>query len=141
MGAAPGGGASSWYTANEVRLGFSECFSAVKRKGTRHGRRRGAVRVEKRLLSVQQISADIRIAYRFWRGWEGKGTAAKCPLRAGERAQASACLAWAEHWWSKGVEGARRASRRHKKATGSRGPGQTGGATLRGVEEEEHSTE
>jgi hypothetical protein len=28
------GGASSWYTASEVRLGFSECFSAVRSKGT-----------------------------------------------------------------------------------------------------------
>jgi hypothetical protein len=61
-----------------------------------HGRQGGAVRAEKRLSSVQQISEGTRIQYMSWGNWDGEGTAAKCPLRAGGLGAGVSCLAWAD---------------------------------------------
>jgi hypothetical protein len=74
-------GASRWYTASEVRLGCSECPKGREKKW--HGRRRGAVRVEKRLSSVQQISADIRIEYTSWGRLRWKRDSSKASVAGG----------------------------------------------------------
>lgn len=97
------GGASSWYTASEVRLGFSECFSAVKRKG-REGKGREGHRARR---------------------------TSRCSARGEEAAQRSINL-------GRHPDGAQVLVRVGWQRDSSK---ETGGATLRGVEEEEHSTE
>jgi hypothetical protein len=114
-------GASRWYTASEMELGSSECSVAVKRNPT----------ADKAALCVRRRGCPA-----FNRSRKAPGSST-CPggigmekgpqqsVRCGRVDWVQACRALhGRTRRSKGVEGAQRALRRHKKATGSRRPGQ-----------------
>jgi hypothetical protein len=116
-------GGSTWYTASDVQLGFAECSMAVKRKTTADVKVRSPCcargeEVAQGSTNFGTLPQRVHVQKRTETGREQQQSFRCRRLNECSRALHGRANAVPRAW-----RGARRASGRHKKAAGSRGPG------------------